>query len=52
MRKVTFGVANSLDNYIAREDGAVDWLLWTKDVSAFIAAFWKTIDTVVTGRKT
>jgi len=29
MRKVTFGVANSLDNFIARKDGAVDWLLWS-----------------------
>lgn len=28
MRKVIFGGANSLDNFIAREDGAVDWLLW------------------------
>jgi hypothetical protein len=28
MRKVTFGVANSLDNYIARKDHEVDWLLW------------------------
>ena len=52
MRKVTFGVANSLDNFIARENGAVDWLLWTDDVSQFINEFWKTIDTVVMGRKT
>lgn len=28
MRKVTFGVANSLDNFIARPDHGVDWLLW------------------------
>ena len=28
MRKVTFGGANSLDNYIARKDDAVDWLMW------------------------
>ena len=28
MRKVTFGGANSLDNYIARPDGTVDWLKW------------------------
>ena len=29
MRKVTFGGANSLDNYFARQDHAVDWLLWS-----------------------
>ncbi len=52
MRKVTFGVANSLDNFIARPDGGVDWLYWSKDVTAITAAFWKTIDTVVMGRKT
>lgn len=52
MRKVTFGVANSLDNYIARPDGAVDWLLWCKEVNEIMGAFWKTIDTVLMGRKT
>src|SRR5262249_61770658 len=52
MRTVTFGVANSLDNFIARTDGGVDWLVWTDDVNAIMAAFWKTIDTVVMGRKT
>ncbi len=52
MRTVTFGVANSLDNYIARPDGAVDWLTWSKEVSAITARYWKTIDTVVMGRKT
>jgi dihydrofolate reductase len=52
MRKVTFGVANSLDNYIARQDHAVDWLLWDKEVSSLISEFRKTIDTVVMGRKT
>lgn len=52
MRKVAFGVGNSLDNYIAREDGAVDWLMWTDEVAAVTAEFWKTIDTVLMGRKT
>lgn len=52
MRKVTFGVANSLDNFIAREDAAVDWLVWDDEVAAITAEFWKTIDTVVMGRKT
>jgi len=52
MRHVTFGVGNSVDNFIARPDHAVDWLLWDKEVAAVSAAFWKTIDTVVMGRKT
>lgn len=52
MRKVTFGVANSLDNYIARENHAVDWLMWGKEAAAFMSEFWKTIDTVLMGRKT
>jgi len=52
MRKVTFGGANSLDNYFARKDNAVDWLLWTEEVSDIMAKFWKTIDTVLMGRRT
>jgi dihydrofolate reductase len=52
MRKVTFGVANSLDNFIARTDHSVDWLRWDDEVAAVTGAFWKTIDTVVMGRKT
>lgn len=52
MRKVTFGVANSLDNFIARKDHAFDWLVWDDEVAAITAEFWQTIDTVVMGRKT
>lgn len=52
MRLVTFGVANSLDNFIAREDGAVDWLVWDDEVAAISRKFWRTIDTVLMGRKT
>jgi dihydrofolate reductase len=52
MRKVTFGGANSLDNFIARKDDAVDWLLWTKEVAEIMESFWKTIDTVLWGRRT
>ena len=52
MRKVTFGGANSLDNFIARKDDAVDWLLWNKEVTKIMKDFWKTIDTIVMGRKT
>ncbi|MGI9067915.1 MAG: dihydrofolate reductase family protein [Pyrinomonadaceae bacterium] len=52
MRKVTFGGANSFDNYFARKDDSVDWLIWTDEVSTIMAEFWKSIDTVVMGRKT
>lgn len=52
MRLVTFGVANSLDNFIARPDGAADWLVWDDEVAAISKEFFKTIDTVVMGRKT
>lgn len=52
MRTVTFGVANSLDNFIARADHSVDWLRWGPEAAEVTAGFWKTIDTVVMGRKT
>ena len=52
MRKVTFGCANSLDNYIARPDGSVDWLLWGKEAAQYMKEYWKTIDTILMGRKT
>ena len=52
MRLVTFGVANSLDNFIARPDGAVDWLVWDEEVAKISQEFFKTVDTVVMGRKT
>jgi dihydrofolate reductase len=52
MRKVTFGGANSFDNYFARKDDSVDWLMWTDEVAPIMAEFWKSIDTVVMGRRT
>ena len=52
MRKVTFGVANSLDNFIARKDGAVDWLMWSDEAASVMKDFWKKIDTILMGRKT
>jgi dihydrofolate reductase len=52
MRKVTFGVANSLDNFIARKDGAVDWLMWSDEAAAVMKDFWPKIDTILMGRKT
>jgi dihydrofolate reductase len=50
MRKIVLGVGMSLDGYIARPDGAVDFLFMPKDYS--MAPFLATIDTAVMGRKT
>jgi dihydrofolate reductase len=52
MRKVTFGGANSLDNFIARPDGAVDWLLWGEESGQIMKEYWANIDTIIMGRKT
>lgn len=52
MRLVTFGLANSLDNFIARADHATDWLVWDDEVAKISGEYWKTIDTVVMGRNT
>jgi dihydrofolate reductase len=49
---VTYGAACSLDLFIAREDHAVDWLIWSDEVAELMSNFWTTIDTVVMGRKT
>src|SRR5258707_13464214 len=50
MRKVVLGLGISLDGYIARPDGAVDFLFMPKDFS--MGPFFETIDTAVMGRKT
>lgn len=52
MRTVTFGGANSLDNFIARKDHSVDWLMWSDEAAALMRDYWKSIDTIVMGRKT
>lgn len=50
MRKVVLGVSVSIDGYIARPNGDVDFLFQPKDFS--MAPFFATIDTAVMGRKT
>lgn len=52
MRKVTFGGASSFDNHFARKDHSVDWLMWSDEVASMMTDYWKTIDTVLMGRKT
>jgi len=49
-RRVVLGLGISLDGYIARPDGSVDFLFMPKDYS--MGPFFKTIDTCVLGRKT
>ena len=51
-RKVTFGGANSLDNYFARADGSADWLMWSDEAGEIMKDYWANIDTVIMGRKT
>ena len=52
MRTVIFGGANSLDNFLARPDGGVDWLRWNAGAAAIMKEVWQSIDTVIMGRKT
>ena len=52
MRKVVFGGANSLDNYFARKDDSVDWLMWSDEVGKIMADYFKSFDTIVMGRRT
>jgi dihydrofolate reductase len=50
MRKVVLGLGISLDGYIARRDGSVDFLFMPKDYS--MAEFFASVDTAFMGRKT
>src|SRR3989344_6107538 len=50
MRKVILFIASSLDGFIARKDGGIDWLF--SDADYGYSKFYSSIDTVITGRKT
>jgi len=50
MRRVKYFVACSLDGFIARSDGNVDWLFMDQDYG--MAAFFKSVDVAVMGRMT
>ena len=52
MRKVVFGGANSLDNYFARKDNSVDWLMWSDEAAEIMRDYWPRFDTMIMGRKT
>src|ERR1700674_3634631 len=50
MREIVLGVGISLDGYIARPNGAVDFLFMPKDYS--MASCLSTVDVAIMGRKT
>ncbi|MCD7034036.1 dihydrofolate reductase family protein [Metabacillus sp. GX 13764] len=53
MRETVLYIAMSLDGYIAREDGAIDWLEAAEgEGDNGYGEFMQTIDTVIMGRKT
>jgi dihydrofolate reductase len=52
MRKVVYSLTNSLDNYIARADGAADWILMGDEVMEEFPKFMASFDAVLIGRKT
>ena len=55
MKKMKLYIAMSLDGYIARKDGSIDWLESFPNPNKIdygYAAFYETIDTVIMGRKT
>lgn len=52
MRKVILALGISLDGYIARPDGSVDFLIMPKDFwTAVMAPFSRSIDAAIMGRK-
>jgi len=53
MRKIIVYIATSADGFIARKDGAVDWLDRPRVKGDYgMGAFYKSIDTILLGRKT
>lgn len=53
MRKIIVYIATSADGYIARPDGGIEWLDRPSAAGDYgMAAFYRTIDTILWGRKT
>jgi dihydrofolate reductase len=51
-RKIILGFGVSLDGYIARRNGDLDFLVIDKEGEALMAEFFANIDTTIMGRKT
>src|SRR5207253_3116827 len=53
MRKIIVYIATSADGFIARKDGGIDWLDRPRTAGDYgIGKFYKSIDTILWGRKT
>ena len=52
MRNVVYGGACSLDGYLARDDGSVDWLMFGDEAAELMKDSWSRFDTMLMGRKT
>lgn len=52
MRTVTYGAACSLDGFITGKDEDVGWLHQSSDVNEIMRDYWKSVDTILMGRKT
>ena len=52
MRKVVYSLTNSLDNFIARANGAYDWILMDDEIMSEFPKLYASFDTVLIGRKT
>jgi dihydrofolate reductase len=50
MRKIILSLSTSLDSYLARRNGNVDFLSMPREYS--IASFFASVDTAIMGRKT
>ena len=52
-RKIIVSIATSADGFIARKDGGIDWLDRPRPKGNYgMGEFWKSIDTILWGRKT
>src|SRR3984893_7083547 len=50
-RKVILGFGISIDGYIARRNGSMDYLVIDKEGESVMADFFAKIDTIIMGRK-
>jgi dihydrofolate reductase len=50
MRKIKLYIASSLDNFIANENGSIDWLFGDADYG--YSEFYDSVDAILIGRKT